>query len=172
MILLFIPFIVSLIQTLFTLKNSRAQFEVIIEYTRRMTNDKNTRSQSSIANLDHYLWNSIDVKTRFSFLKKLANSMAQFLSKIAISSWAYVCLDPRPRYCARLMHFGGRGPSDILRRQRNALTQRAWKDADRDQAKRTQLVFCRLNLDSWPREKAEASFQKTFEKVSQGQRTM
>ena len=55
MILLFIPFIVSLIKTLFTLKNSRAQSEVIIEYTRRITNDKNTRSQSSIAKLDHYL---------------------------------------------------------------------------------------------------------------------
>ena len=83
MILLFIPFIVSLIKTLFTLKilgfegfEKFSQFEVIIEYTRRITNDKNTRSQSSIANLDHYLWNSIDVKTRFSFLKKLANSMA------------------------------------------------------------------------------------------------
>ena len=90
MMLPFISFIVSLIKTLFILKIPK--FEVIIEYTTRITNGKNT--QSSITKLDHYFWSSIDAKTRFSFLKKLAIRMAQFLSKIVICSWAYLGLDP------------------------------------------------------------------------------
>ena len=72
MMLPFISFIVSLIKTLFILKIPK--FEVIIEYTTRITNGKNT--QSSITKLDHYFWSSIDAKTRFSFLKKLAIRMA------------------------------------------------------------------------------------------------
>ena len=133
MMLPFISFIVSLIKTLFILKIPK--FEVIIEYTTRITNGKNT--QSSITKLDHYFWSSIDAKTRFSFLKKLAIRMAQFLSKIVICSWAYLGLDPGLVIAHRPMHFGSRGPSGFLRRQLNALTERAWKDADRDQAKRT-----------------------------------
>ena len=49
MMLPFISFIVSLIKTLFILKIPK--FEVIIEYTTRITNGKNT--QSSITKLDH-----------------------------------------------------------------------------------------------------------------------
>ena len=48
------------------------------------------------------------------------------------------CLIPRPHYCALSMHFWSRGLSEFLRasldrssrmRHRNALTEKAWKDA-------------------------------------------
>ena len=41
------------------------------------------------------------------------------------------CLVRRPRYSARLMHFGSRGPSEFFSqiRDRNALNEIVWEDA-------------------------------------------
>ena len=64
MMLPFISFIVSLIKTLFILKIPK--FEVIIEYTTRITNGKNT--QSSITKLDHNR-----CEDTFQLFKKFSN---------------------------------------------------------------------------------------------------
>ena len=90
MMLPFISFIVSLIKTLFILKIPK--FEVIIEYTTRITNGKNT--QSSITKLDHNR-----CEDTFQLVKKFSNWDGIVSQQ---DSYMFVGVPwprPRPRYC-------------------------------------------------------------------------